>query len=451
MVDIPPVRAQFIEYQLHTLRCPQCQLLTEAAWPEKVPRSAFGPSVQAWVGLLSGAYRLSKRNIVTLLSDAFGVDLALGSVSQLEQHVSEAVAAPVAEACDYIQKQPTLHIDETGWREARAKAWLWTVASGPVTAFAIRSGRDREVARELLGEDPTAIVGSDRFTVYDYLPVRQRQACWAHLERTFELFVERGGQAATVGKTLLRCSHQMFTWWHRVRDGTLQRSSFQVYLSDLRSEVRFQLGYGRQFADEKTAATCANLLAMEPALWTFARKEGVEPTNNAAERALRHGVLWRHTSFGTHSESGSLVEPFDYLDSVVLVYEVVDKQDVGRAVSLDGVEQFGPRGEDLQVAIRANFGAESSKPCGSVKMTVVDKPDLYDVGVQSAPCRRAPAASRAAVRPRHPATCSRNRRWDRRPAAGGEWARNVRRGVLRTGCRAAAASDSCSRTTESSG
>ena len=305
VVDIPPVRAQFIEYQLHTLRCPQCQLLTEAAWPEKVPRSAFGPSVQAWVGLLSGAYRLSKRNIVTLLSDAFGVDLALGSVSQLEQHVSEAVAAPVAEACDYIQKQPTLHIDETGWREARAKAWLWTVASGPVTAFAIRSGRDREVARELLGEDPTAIVGSDRFTVYDYLPVRQRQACWAHLERTFELFVERGGQAATVGKTLLRCSHQMFTWWHRVRDGTLQRSSFQVYLSDLRSEVRFQLGYGRQFADEKTAATCANLLAMEPALWTFARKEGVEPTNNAAERALRHGVLWRHTSFGTHSESGS--------------------------------------------------------------------------------------------------------------------------------------------------
>ena len=97
----------------------------------------------------------------------------------------------------------------------------------------------------------------------------------------------------------------MFTWWHRVRDGTLQRSSFQGYLSDLRSEVHFQLCYGRQFADEKTAATCANLLAMEPALWTFARKEGVEPTNNAAERALRHGVLWRHTSFGTHSESGS--------------------------------------------------------------------------------------------------------------------------------------------------
>lgn len=305
VVDIPPVRAQVIEYQLHTLRCPQCQLLSEAAWPEKVARSAFGPTVQAWVGLLSGAYRLSKRNIAMLLFDAFGVDLALGSVSQLEQHVSAAVAAPVAKACAWVQTQSALHIDETGWREARGKAWLWTVASALVTVFAIRSRRNREVARELLGENNTAIIGSDRFTVYDYLPLSQRQACWAHLERTFEQFVERGGEAAQVGKTLLRCTHQMFTWWHRVRDGTLQRSSFQVYISDLRSEVRFQLWYGGQLADDKTAATCANLLAVEPSLWTFVRKQGVEPTNNTAERALRHGVLWRHTSFGTHSPAGS--------------------------------------------------------------------------------------------------------------------------------------------------
>ena len=305
VVDIPPVQAHVTEYQLHTLRCPRCQLLSEAAWPEKVPRSAFGPTVQAWVGLLSGAYRLSKRNITTLLSDAFGVDLALGSVSQLEQHVSAAIAAPVAEACAYVQRQPALHIDETGWREAGVKAWLWTVASALVTVFTIRPRRDREVARDLLGEDTTAIIGSDRFTVYDYLPVSQRQTCWAHLQRTFEQFVDRGGEAARVGKILLQCTHQLFTWWHRVRDGTLQRSSFQTYISDLRSEVRFQLWYGGQLADDQTAGTCANLLAMEPALWTFVRQEGVEPTNNTAERALRHGVLWRHTSFGTHSPAGS--------------------------------------------------------------------------------------------------------------------------------------------------
>jgi hypothetical protein len=305
VVDIPPVRAHVTEYQLHTLRCPHCQLLTEAAWPEAVPRSAFGPRVQAWVSLLSGAYRLSKRNIVRLLADAFNVNMAVGSVSQLEQHVSAAVAAPVQEACAYVQQQAAVNIDETSWREARDKAWLWTVVSDQVTVFAIRLDHDREVARALLGADTSAVVGSDRHSIYGYLPVLQRQACWAHLERAFETFVDRGGEAAKVGETLLECTHQMFSWWHRVRDGTLQRSSFQVYISDLRLRVRFQLWYGQEFADDQTAATCTNLLAIEPALWTFVRKEGVEPTNNTAERALRHGVLWRHTSFGTHSPAGS--------------------------------------------------------------------------------------------------------------------------------------------------
>ena len=113
--------------------------------------------------------------------------------------------------------------------------------------------------------------------------------------------------AASVGQKLLEYTAQLFTWWHRIRDGTLQLSSFQVYVSrHLRFRVRFELWYGQQFADAKTAATCGNLLAIEPALWTFVRKNGdVEPTNNAAERGLRHGVLWRLTSFGTHSPDGS--------------------------------------------------------------------------------------------------------------------------------------------------
>ena len=250
-VVIPPVRAQIVEYQLHILRCGHCDTLTEAPWPEEVSRRTFGPSVQAWVGLLSGAYRLSKRNLVALLHDAFGVRLSLGSVSQLEQEVTAGV-----------------------------------------TVFVIRRSRSREVVDELLGEGSTAIVGSDRYSAYAHLPVGRRQVCWSHLRRTFEDFAARGGEAATTGQQLLQYTDQMFTWWHRIRDGTLQHSSFQVYVSKLRSQIRLQLWYGQQFADAKTAATCGNLL-------------DVEPTNNPAERGLRFGVLWRHTSFGTHSPEGS--------------------------------------------------------------------------------------------------------------------------------------------------
>jgi len=306
VVDIPPVRAHVTEYQFHTLRCPHCDTLTEAPWPQDVPRRTFGPSVQGWVGLLAGAYRMSKRNVVSLLSDAFGVDLGVGSVSALEQEVSAALAEPVGAAWAWVREQPAVNVDETGWRERRAKAWLWTGTTEAVTTFAIRRSRGRDVVDEILGEEYGGTVGSDRYSAYSHLPLAHRQVCWSHLRRTFEDFQARGGDATAVGRDLLEACEKLFTWWHRVRDGTMQRSTFQSYVSDqLRWWVQYCLWQGQQFADAKTAATCGNLLAVEPALWTFVRREGVEPTNNAAERALRHGVIWRHTSFGTHSAAGS--------------------------------------------------------------------------------------------------------------------------------------------------
>ena len=304
-VVIPPVQAQIIEYPLHTLRCRHCDRLTGVGWPEGVSRHTFGPSVQAWVGLLAGAYRLSKRNIRALLSDAFGVEVSVGTVSRLEQEVAAALARPIEEARAFVRRQGIVNVDETGWRQRRAKAWLWTAVTAGVTVFAIRPSRGRDGVEDVLGPHSTAIVGSDRFSAYGHLSPRRRQVCWAHLRRTFEEFVARGGEAAWVGQRLWDASEQLFTWWHRVRDGTLQRSSFQVYVSGLRGSFRYYLGYGQQFADAHTAATCGNLLDLGPALWTFARRKGVEPTSNEAERALGHGVLWRHTSFGTHSAGGS--------------------------------------------------------------------------------------------------------------------------------------------------
>jgi len=305
VVEIPPVQAQVTEYQLHTLRCARCGQLTEADWPVGVPRGAFGPRVQALVGLLSGSYRLSKRLIEELLADAFGVKLSLGTVCALEKQVSQAVAAPVEEARGHVRQQGAANLDETGWRERGAKAWLWTAVTAWVTVFVIHAHRSQEVVRGLLGESFAGKVGSDRYSAYSHIPARRRQACWAHLERDFQAMVDRGGVSASIGQPLLDQADIMFTWWHRVRDGTLERSTFRSYMSEVRHRVHMELWYGTQCSHKATAATCREILKVEPALWTFVRCEGVEPTNNGAERALRHGVLWRKGSFGTDSPDGS--------------------------------------------------------------------------------------------------------------------------------------------------
>ena len=303
--ELPPVQVEVTEYQLHTLQCTACGASTAATLPKGVPRGAFGPRIQALVSLLSGTYRISKRNVQDLLSDCFGVDLALGSICPLEQATSEAIASPVEEAKVYVQQQPVSNVDETGWREENQKAWLWTAVTTWVSVFLIRASRGSKVVRELLGETFNGVVGSDRFSAYSFLPLPFRQICWGHLKREFQAFVDRGDPSAPIGEALLAQVDQIFEWWYRVRDGTLARSTFRTYISTVRGQVKTLLRQGQECAHPKTAATCREILKVEPALWTFVRKEGVEPTNNAAERALRHGVLWRKTSFGTQSEAGS--------------------------------------------------------------------------------------------------------------------------------------------------
>ena len=185
-VLIPPRRAEVIEYQLHTLRCAHCRRLTAADWPEGVSRHTYGPSVQAWVGLLAGACRMSKRNIRAFLFDAFCVEVSLGTVSRLEQEVAAAPEEPVEEARAFVRRQSIVHLDETGWRQRRAKAWLWTAVAEGVSVFSIRSSRGRDAVEEMLGAENTAVVGSDRFSAYGHLSLRPLQVCWAHLRHTFE-------------------------------------------------------------------------------------------------------------------------------------------------------------------------------------------------------------------------------------------------------------------------
>ena len=174
-----------------------------------------------------------------------------------------------------------------------------------VTVFLVRMSRGDEVARALLGETCTGILVTDRYSAYNWYPVRWRQLCWAHLLRDIAAMIARGGGSQEIGEALKSQARQMFHWWHRVRDGTLSRSSFRSYMSPVRREVERLLEAGSTCGVPKTAGTCRDILKRREALWTFVQVDGVEPTNNAAERSLRPGVLWRKGSFSAQSEKGS--------------------------------------------------------------------------------------------------------------------------------------------------
>ena len=208
-----------------------------SALPAGVPSGTYGPRVHATVALCTGAYRLSKRMTGQVMDDVFGVPMSVGTVSQSEKATTQVLDPPVEEARAWVEAQEVAHLDETSWRQGDKRAWLWVAVTSFVTVLVVRMSRGGQVARELLGETFSGILVTDRYSAYNWYPVRWRQICWAHLLRDFEAVRGRGGRSEEIGEALLAQAHQMVTWWHRVRQGTLKHSSFRAYMSSLRREV----------------------------------------------------------------------------------------------------------------------------------------------------------------------------------------------------------------------
>lgn len=305
VTELPRIEPVVTEYQQHTLTCLVCRASTTAPWPADLPAGCCGPRLEATVGYVTGRLGLSQRDTVELLTTLCHTDLSLGSIPAVEARVSAALEKPVAEAVEYVQTQPTNNVDETSWPLGPRRGWLWTNVTALVTVFFLLTSRSAEAARQVIGNLTDKIVGSDRYSAYTWMAVCFRQVCWAHLKRDFQALVERGGESQRIGEALLAQAEQLFSLWHRVREGSLSRADFQTQVQALRQAVGELVREGVQVAHSKTAATCAKILQVETALWTFVEQAGVEPTNNAAERALRRAVIWRRRSFGTHSDNGA--------------------------------------------------------------------------------------------------------------------------------------------------
>jgi len=321
-IELPPIEPLVTEYRLHQLECVDCGELTRAVMPVGVSPSGYGERLSGLVAMLSGPYRQSYRQVSRLMEALFGVRLSRGCIGRIRDEVSEAVREPVAAAQVYVQSQPVLHSDETSFRQGnrdggnpqRRKGWLWVLVTPLVSFFEVALSRSQTTAKALIGESYSGIVTSDRCSAYTWIELRQWQVCWAHLKRDLTAMAERTGVSQEIGEALLRRQHRLFRWWHQLREGTLSREQFIQQVGYLRCGFKAVLAEAAALTIEphektplaKTVRTCRRLLKIDVALWTFVYTSGVEPTNNAAERALRPAVIWRRTSFGAQSHSGSL-------------------------------------------------------------------------------------------------------------------------------------------------
>src|SRR5262245_36933130 len=304
VAELPPVAAQVTEYQGHYRTCLGCGRLNHAPIPRALKAHSVGPRLAATLGYLAGSHRVSQRGLEEITEDVFDVPVCVGTVANLQAQLSDALAPAHAEALGAVRAAAVKHADETSWKLAGRLGWLGVAATASVAAFLIHARRSAAALQALRGAVIRGVVCSDRWSAYAGLPLTQRQVCWAHLKGDFQRCVDGGGQAAAVGEVGLAVVEAVFQQWHRFRGGGLSRAGLQRRLGPLARALDEALTLGQRCADGKVATFCANVQALGPALWTFAAEDGVEPTNNHAERVLRRGVLWRKNAFGSHSEGG---------------------------------------------------------------------------------------------------------------------------------------------------
>ena len=304
VVELPPIVAEVTEYQAHGRTCRCCGHLTQATIPAEVRAHSVGPRLTATLSYFSGCHGVSKRGVEEIADSVFAAPIALGTVANLEQEVSAALEPSHREALEAVRQAEVKYADETSWKLWGKLCWLWAAATVGVAVFVIHAKRSALGLKAILGESIEGIVHSDRWHVYLQVAEQRRQLCWAHLKRDFRRIVECGGPSAFVGRRGLRIVKDLFAAWHAFEAGTITRGRLQELVAPLERRFGKTLVEGGLGDDKRVAKFCVNLLNLESALWTFARIEGVEPTNNFMERLVRLAVLWRRRSFGSNSAAG---------------------------------------------------------------------------------------------------------------------------------------------------
>jgi transposase len=327
VAELPRSPVVVTEFLGHARTCPCCQHVTKETIPPEITADAFGPRLAATLSYLAGCQHVSKRGLEEVVETVLDVPVSLGTIANLERQTSAALAVPHQTLHEAVKGAEAKYTDETGWKQAGQRRWLWVAVTKLAVYFQVQWRRNAFAMRQLLGAAPKGVVISDRFGAYNGLPLGQRQLCWAHLKRDFQAMAERQGEAKAVGEGLLLVVTNLFWCIRRVREGKRSRGWLMRQVEGrFRPEVENLLLRGTYSDCAKTAETCVNVLEAEEALWTFARVEGVEPTNNSAERALRGAVIWRKKSFGNQSEAGC-----EFVSRLLSVVQTV-KQRGGRVL-----------------------------------------------------------------------------------------------------------------------
>lgn len=302
--DLPEIKPLVAEYQLYRGHCACCGITTQAELPAGVPKGQYGPRLAAFTGLLMGHFRQSKRRAAMFLSDLLNIPCCPAWMVKIQNSVSQSLADSYEGLRRQLCKQRQLFVDESPTKQKRERAWTWVATTGKLAVFKIITSRSRQAFASFVGDYANIILNCDRAKMY--LDANRLQWCWSHLTRDIQRLIDSSNsQIKRLGYDLMRQQRLLFEQWHRYKRREISWPQLKRVTRPIRDEFNGLLLRGKYSGNAKLKGICKGLLHYRKHLWTFLETEGLEPTNNTAERALRPSVIHRKLSFGTQSCAGS--------------------------------------------------------------------------------------------------------------------------------------------------
>lgn len=304
VVEVPVIEPHVTEYVFETVACPCCSRKNAPEVPPEAA-TATGPNLTALAATLVGEYHLSRDAAANLLGSVLGMPICAATVQACCVAASAALEPATTAVDAALPASNVIYMDETSWRQRKDLRWLWIAVGDTITSFAIHARRGADQLAKWFPKGFNGVVTCDRWRPYERFA--KRQLCWSHLERDLQAIIDGTRAGAEPATRVLSGAGTMFETWHHFKDGHIRRDELQSLTTGFRQQFKTFCTLGsRQKRDRRWRALGRDLLRQWDAVFRFLDTEGVEPTNNTAERGLRSGVIWRRTTQGSRTDAGTL-------------------------------------------------------------------------------------------------------------------------------------------------
>jgi transposase len=305
-VDVPEVPLYIEEHRVHEAYCPRCDKTYYGRLPLPVERGGLlGPRLTTLVAYLKGVCHASYSTVRKFLRDVVGLTISRGQLAKVIAKVSDAMEQAWRELLEELPGQPLLNVDETGHKDQGDRMWTWCFKASLFTLFKIDPTRSADVLIEVLGEEFQGVLGCDFFSAYRrfmrLFDIRL-QFCLAHLIREVKyLTTLPDGPTKAYGERFREALRGLFRVIHQREQ--LPLAEFNRRLEAARLQV-MRVATQDVPASRAAANLAARMEKFGASYFQFITTPGVQPTNNAAEQAIRFVVIDRHITQGTRGDTG---------------------------------------------------------------------------------------------------------------------------------------------------